>query len=140
MTSHDDVAQRITSGSQEDRQKSLKGTNMQYVPASQDNPEMILGYDWAVYAVRIDDTVIIDWAWYSYSMSTKKHIGIIESRARSRWSDVNIAYVHGFFRGQNTKVRRSSTEDLVEKLKWDREELKELGPVNARPEVKTETS
>jgi hypothetical protein len=120
----------MTHGNPDERTRTLTATNMAYLAPGEKLVARIIGYGHAVYAVRIDNTVIIDWNWYTRSISTKKHLGIIEDAARSS-DDVNLVYVNGPLR--SLFKLSATTERILGALPWTRDELPELGPVNARP-------
>jgi len=145
MTSHNDVARRITHKPTNDAMgRSLKGSNMSYVPPVNDKPAALKGYGWAFYALRVDDTVILDASWDGYSTSTTQHMGIIRSAvARSDFVNlVEVAFSYGTrgWTGRSglTANTRPTTDKLLRRLEeehgWSRGELPRLGKVRYRPD------
>jgi len=144
MTSHYDVARRLASKRTSDEfDRRLQGTNMSYKPPTGDKPAGIQGYGWAFYALRVDDTVILDTSWQGYSVSTTQHLTHIR-RAVSRSDHVNLVEcdiprsVDTYTRTSSptTRTRPTVTEllELLEDLHgWDPEELDRLGPLRHRP-------
>jgi len=147
MANHGQIATRLCKKSDSDAMtRGLTGHSMEYKPARPDNdkPATIIGYGWAVYAVRIDDTVIIDDRWHGYSTSTSGHLTEIARSAR-RSNHVNLVYFNdsrkhyksrpGYPDSFSTNFKRTcpTIEQVLQETGFDRDELQHLGPVKARP-------
>lgn len=84
---HREIAQELaTEGSEK-----AEGHNMVYKPSDNGHYASIEGYGWATYAVKVQNTVLIFWDWYSYSQSTKQHLRHIERAAKA--ARCNVAYL-----------------------------------------------
>jgi hypothetical protein len=60
MSTHTEVARRLAANSNSDEHsRPLRGSNMSFQPRTGSKPAAILGYGWAYYALRVDDTVIL---------------------------------------------------------------------------------
>lgn len=146
MANHGQVATRLCKKRGSDTLgRGLTGYNMEFKPArpSNDKPACIIGYGWAVYAVRIDDTVIIDDRWHGYSTSTSGHLTEIARSAR-RSDHVNLVYIssdqshyknRGMHKSYSTNFKRHvpTISDVLEETGFDRGELQHMGPLKARP-------
>lgn len=78
---HEDVARRLAKKDLYP-ENSLKGSSMEYLPAKDNKPATIIGYGWAVYAVRYKDAVIIFGDWTAHwGQTTQRHLKTIRDAA-----------------------------------------------------------